>query len=61
MQQSSTDKSSTLHTPCSFSNIRSNTAQCWAVILLVCCNCSFKSPKLSDVELAKIDTCMVRS
>ena len=61
LQHLSTDKFSIPHMHCSFSSIRSNTAQCWAVILLVCCNCSLKSSKLSEVELAKIDTCMVRS
>ena len=61
MQQSSAHKFSIPHTPCSFSSIRSHSARCWAVILLVCCRCSFKSAKLSEVELAKTDTCPVRS
>ena len=61
MQQSSAAKFSIPHTPCSFSSIRSNSARCWAVLLLVCCNCSFKSSELSGVELAKTDTCTLRS
>lgn len=56
MQHSSINMFRTPHMPLFSNSIKSNTAHFWIVILLVCYNCSFISPVLSFVALARTDT-----